>query len=429
VDKGAIAVAIPFFFLLIGVEVMADRKRRRQGAEPLYRFADSITSLACGVGQQVLGVLLFGAIQIGGYTLVYEEVRLATIPESSALGWVFAFLGVDLAYYAYHRASHRINFFWATHVVHHQSEEYNLTTALRQSWFTSITSWWFYAPLALVGVSPVVFVTCLTLNTLYQFWIHTRVIKKLGPLEAIFNTPSHHRIHHAIDPAYIDKNYAGVFIVWDRLFGTFVEEDAEPSYGTVKPLASFNPFWANLEGFARIVDMSRNARRASDKLYAWVAPPEWRPDDLGGVAVVPPVDREHRRKYDVPRSRALGWYVTAQFVAVALTVVALLKLSAQLEPLARVGLSAVALANLAVWGGLFERRRWAVPLEIARVVVFGVVLGWIGSASAWIGHIMAGWAVYAAGTMVGLLSAVRAPVREGAETGGSSPVVALRAER
>jgi sterol desaturase/sphingolipid hydroxylase (fatty acid hydroxylase superfamily) len=407
VDRGAIALAIPFFFLLIGLEVLSDRRRRRRGAEPLYRLADSITSLSCGVGQQVLGVLIFGAIQIGAYTLVYDRLRLFTIPEASPLGSVFAFLAVDLAYYAYHRASHRINFFWASHVVHHQSEEYNLTTALRQSWFTSLTSWLFYAPLALVGVSPAVFVICLTLNTLYQFWIHTRIIGKLGPLEAILNTPSHHRIHHAIDPEYIDRNYAGVFIVWDRLFGTFVEEKADPAYGTVKPLASFNPFWANVEGFARIVDMSRRTRRLTDKLFAWVAPPEWQPADLGGVVVVPPVDHEHRVKFDVPRSRAVGGYVTAQFVFVALVVVALLSLSAKLDWPSRLGLSAIVLASLGAWGGLFERRSWAIPLEIARLVTSGVVLGYIAVASEQVALVMVAWAVYAAATSAWLLVAAQ----------------------
>ena len=168
-DRGFIALAIPFFFLLIGVEIVADRRRRKRKAEPLYRFPDSITSLACGIGQQVLGVLVFSAIQIGAYALVYEHLRIITLPEASTLVWLVAFIGVDVGYYWYHRASHRINFFWATHVVHHQSEEYNLSTALRQSWFTSLTSSIFYAPLAFFGVPTGVFVLCLTLNTLYQF--------------------------------------------------------------------------------------------------------------------------------------------------------------------------------------------------------------------------------------------------------------------
>jgi sterol desaturase/sphingolipid hydroxylase (fatty acid hydroxylase superfamily) len=405
VDGIFIAIAIPFFFLLIGVEVYVDRKRRREGKDPLYRFADSITSLSCGVGQQILGAVALGALQIGAYALVHDSLRVATVPTTSTIGWVLAFLGVDLAYYAYHRASHRINFFWATHVVHHQSEEYNLTTALRQSWFTGVTSWLFYAPLAIAGVPTGMFVTCLTLNTLYQFWIHTRAVNKLGPLELVLNTPSHHRIHHAIDPEYIDKNYAGVFIVWDRLFGTFVEEGREPAYGTVKPLASFNPFWANVEGFARIVEMARGTRSWRDKLFAWVAPPEWRPADLGGVVVVPPVDA-NRVKYDVVKNAAVGRYVTAQFVGVALLVMTLLVFK-DLGTAERAGLSAVGLATLGVWGGLFEERRWALPVELARMVGLGVVVGVVGARSEHVIIVMIGWAAFAAASMLWLATALR----------------------
>ncbi len=391
----AIAIAIPFFFLLIGVELLSDKRRRRAGREPLYRFADSITSLACGVGDQVLYVLLIGAIGAAGYSLVYE-VRLVTLPESSVYAWILAFLGVDLAYYAYHRASHRINFFWATHVVHHSSEEYNLSTALRQSWFTGLTAWIFYAPLALAGVTTAQFLLCLALNKLYQFWIHTRTIGKLGPLELVMNTPSHHRVHHGIDPEYVDKNYAGVFIVWDRLFGTFTEERAEPAYGTVKPLASFNPLWANLEGFARIVDMGKRTRSVRDKVLAWVAPPEWMPADLGGPVVVPPVDHASRVKYDVEKRRGVGRYVTVQFVGVAVVVVTLLAFSGGIDLAGKAGLTLATLATLVSWGGLFERRPWALPLDLARLLLLGVTLAWIARGGALLAPLLAGWATFAA---------------------------------
>jgi sterol desaturase/sphingolipid hydroxylase (fatty acid hydroxylase superfamily) len=331
VDTRAIAFAVPFFFALIGVEIWLSARRRRRATargeaptERTYRFADTITSLACGVGQQVLAVLFVTGIATAAYTFLYEHVRLFTIPTSSVAGWIAVTALVDLAYYAYHRASHRINFFWATHVVHHQSEDYNLGTALRQSWFTGITSWIFYAPLALLGFSPVMFLVAHTANTLYQFWIHTRLVDKLGAVEKLLNTPSHHRVHHGIDPEYIDKNYAGIFIVWDRLFGTFIEEKREPAYGTVKPLASFNPFWANLEGFARIARMSLRTRRLRDKIWAWFAPPEWQPEDLGGVVTVPEVDRAARVKFAVPVSPLLRGYVVAHFAVVTLGVSALL---------------------------------------------------------------------------------------------------------
>ena len=369
------------------------RRRRRakaageRGPEPLFRFADTITSLACGVGQQILAVLFVTGIATAGYAIVYEKARLFTVPTSSVLGWVAIVLLVDLGYYAYHRASHRINFFWATHVVHHQSEEYNLGTALRQSWFTGLTSWVFYAPLALIGFSPLMFMISHTANTLYQFWIHTRLVGKLGAFETVFNTPSHHRVHHGIDPEYIDKNYAGIFIIWDKLFGTFIEEGREPAYGTVKPLGSFNPFWANVEGFARIAEMSARTKSFAARLYAWIAPPEWRPRDLGGVAVVPPVDHDARVKFTVPTGRRVRGYVAAQFALVTLEASTLLWYAADTSLPTRLAATALILAGLLAWGGLFERRAWAVPLEAVRLiacVAFGplVLAGTLGVAVA-----------------------------------------------
>ena len=368
-DGRAIALAIPFFFALIAVELVADKRRRARKEEPLYRFADSLGSLACGIGQQALQVFALSAIGIAIYTAAYEAFHVLPLTMSSPVAWALAFIATDFCYWLYHWASHRVNFFWAMHVVHHSSEEYNLSTALRQSWFTNLVSWVFYLPLALLGVPPLMFVLCLTLNILYQFWIHTRVIGKLGWFERLFNTPSHHRVHHGIDPEYIDKNYAGVLIVWDKLCGTFVEERNEPSYGTVKPLASFNPFWANVEGFAHLWDMSRRTKRLSDKLLVWVKPPEWQPDDLGGVVTVPPVDKATRKKYGVPTRRPVFGYVVGQFAVVSAILFGLLWYKASLPPLVIALGGVTVMAALGVWGGLLEDRKWAVPVELARLAL------------------------------------------------------------
>ncbi len=401
-DGKAIALAIPFFLVLISIEVLVDRARRKRGGDPLYRFGDSITSLACGVGQQMLAVLAVGAVGVGAYSAVLARASVFTLSASSPLVWALAFVGVDLAYYAYHRASHRINFLWASHVVHHQSEEYNLSTALRQSWFTGLTSWIFYAPLAVLGVPTSVFVLCLTINTLYQFWIHTRAIDKLGAFERVMNTPSHHRIHHAIDPAYIDKNYAGVFIVWDRVFGTFVEETAAPHYGTVKPLGSFNAFWANFEGFARLFDLSRRTRRFSDKLRVWVMPPEWQPDDLGGPVLVPPVE-SGRTLYDVPFRPWLFRYVGTQFVLVAGLVFGILWSADALPRVEQAALAGVTILTLATWGGLLEKRPWGLPLEVLRIGLLGLALAWVFRASASVTWVVVGWAIFAFASGVALV--------------------------
>src|ERR1700733_5274013 len=240
-EEKYVALEIPFFILMMGVE--GALARRNPGLR--YRFADSITNLSCGIGQQVLEPFL-RTLGLATYILLYAKLRVFTVPASSIVGWVALLLGVDFFYYVFHRASHRVNVFWAAHVVHHQSEEFNLSVALRQSWIEIVVSWVFYLPLAIVGFSPAAFVAMSTLNTLYQFWIHTRLVKRLpAPFDWVLNTASHHRVHHGVNPKYIDTNYAGIFILWDRLFGTFQVEEEEPVYGTVKPLASFNPLWAN----------------------------------------------------------------------------------------------------------------------------------------------------------------------------------------
>ncbi|MCS6911916.1 MAG: sterol desaturase family protein [Myxococcales bacterium] len=276
---------------------------RRQG-DWRYHFQDSITNLSCGIGQQVIGVFVrSGPLLV--YMAVYERLRLHTFSPRSLGAWILILLLVDLCYWVYNWASHRVNFLWATHVVHHQSEEYNLSVALRQSRFAQTTSWLFYLPLAVTGFPAAMCLTMVTLNTLYQFWIHTPAVGRLGPLEWILNIPSHHRVHHGIDPRYIDRNYAGIFIIWDQLFGTFRREDDEPVYGTVKPLRSWNPLWANIEHWVRMAQMARQTRRIRDKLLVWVMPPEWRPADLGGPVAIPEVSWATQRKYAVPTRRAI----------------------------------------------------------------------------------------------------------------------------
>ena len=254
-----IALAIPVFFLLIAVELVCARILERDS----YRLSDSVGDISCGLLQQVTEVFLKTAV-FAAYVFVYEHFRRFAIPTSAAWAWILCFLGYDLLYYWYHRLSHEVNAGWASHVVHHQSEEYNLTVALRQSAIP--VSWVFYLPLALVGFPPAMFLAVSAFDTLYQFWIHTRLVGRMGPLEWVLNTPSHHRVHHGRNPRYIDRNHGGTLIVWDRLFGSFAEEREEPVYGITKPLASFNPLWANLHYWVEMWDIARRAARPLDRL-------------------------------------------------------------------------------------------------------------------------------------------------------------------
>jgi sterol desaturase/sphingolipid hydroxylase (fatty acid hydroxylase superfamily) len=368
-DQSYIHLAIPVFFLLIGVEMLAARFLERD----VYRLSDSVSDLSCGILQQVVDVFLKSAL-FAGYAWLFANERRFEIPAGAAWAWAACFLGVDFLYYWFHRWSHEVNAGWAAHVVHHQSEEYNLTVALRQGAFQQAFSWVFYLPLAVLGFPPVMFLAVSSFNTLYQFWIHTRLIGRLGPLEWVFNTPSHHRVHHARNPKYIDRNLGGTLIVWDRLFGTFGRERDEPVYGITRPLASWSPLWANLHYWAEMWALARRTPRPLDRLRVLWKRPGWRPDELGGPVAPGEVDRETCVKYDVPVPRGSRLYVLGHFVGVNLGTVAFLYGSGRLAPAAQATVALAIAWSLASFGGLLERRPWAPGLEAARLVAAGLAL-------------------------------------------------------
>jgi hypothetical protein len=264
-----------------------------------------------------------------------------------------------------------VNAFWAAHVVHHQSEEYNLAVALRQGALQSSFSWVFYLPLALLGFPPLMFLTVSSIDTLYQFWIHTRAIGRLGPLEWILNTPSNHRVHHGRNPKYIDRNHGGILIVWDRLFGTYQEEQEEPAYGITTPLKSWNPVWANLHYWVELAEKAGRSPRLLDKVRVFLKPPGWQPAELGGFQAAPEVD-PGQEKFDTPVPAGLAAYVFVQFLIVLAGATALLFLQGDLGLGLRAAGAVAILVTLVSLGGLLERKRWALGLEIARLLVLAL---------------------------------------------------------
>lgn len=361
-----IPLAIPVFFSLIGVELLV---ARAQGRRDYLRFSDAITALSCGVGNQVVKVFTGGLLALV-YYLVHQTIGthgLLPWGPYSAVGWVFAILVLDHQYYWWHRHSHRINAMWAAHIVHHHSQEYNLAVALRQAMFTNVTSLPYYLPLAVLGVPIEVFGLSAAINTLYQFWIHTRTVGKLGPLEWVLNTPSHHRVHHGINPKYIDKNHAGMLIIWDRLYGTFTEEEEEPVYGTVHPLQSYDPIWANFHYWAHLWRTAVAAPRWTDKVKLWFMPPEWTPD---GIKQIPEVDAATFDKWDVPLAPGLGAYVLAQFAILGTAGTVWILWMEDTSPWAWLALlAATILWATWSWGQLFHRRSIGITSEVARHVV------------------------------------------------------------
>lgn len=268
-------LAIPAFVALVLAEMIAARFRDRRR----YCPKDTLTSLGLGLGSTIAGVLSAGLV----FALAVWVHQFAVFEISWDWYWfVIAFVLDDLAYYVFHRSAHRVRWFWASHVIHHSSQHYNLSTALRQTWtgFFSAT-FIFRLPLFLIGFPPAMVFFVAALNLVYQFWIHTETIGRMPRwFEAVMNTPSHHRVHHAANPRYLDSNYAGVFIVWDRMFGTFVAERDEdrPRYGIVRNLGSFNILWAAFHewiGIARDVKAAPDWRARAGYIFG---PPGWSHD-------------------------------------------------------------------------------------------------------------------------------------------------------
>lgn len=360
-----ILLAVPFFFVLIAVELLADRVRGQRN----FTLADSINSLSTGALSTSTGLLTKG-VGLVTYALVFEHMALLRLPPQAWWVWLLAFVLYDFCYYWLHRLGHERNVLWAAHSVHHQSEEYNLTTALRQTSSGFIFSWLFYLPLAMLGVPPLVFITVASLNLLYQFWVHTRHIPKLGWLEWVLITPSNHRVHHAQNPDYLDRNYGGVFILWDRLFGTFKEEDpAEPVvFGVTTPLASWNPLWANLQFYAQLWHDARRADSPWDKLRIWFMPTGWRPADVAARYPQAKQDLALFRKFAVALGRAQQAYVAAQLVGYVALGSYLMEVADRVPTAALVLGWALMAFGLFVLGALLENRPWAVRLELLRLL-------------------------------------------------------------
>jgi sterol desaturase/sphingolipid hydroxylase (fatty acid hydroxylase superfamily) len=255
-------LAIPIFALMIALEAWWSH---RSGNGDYLDSRDTWTNVLLGLGSVVFGGL-FGI----GTAFIYDfcyELAPYKFPENAWWSWAALFLVDDLAYYVFHRVIHETRLFWNFHVVHHSSEQFNLAVAVRQSWFSGVLHWVFYAPVMLLGFAPRMFAVMHGFNLIYQFWIHTRRIDKLPWLiEYVFNTPSHHRVHHGVNDPYLDRNYGGVLIIWDRLFGSFTPETETPRYGIIKPLKSYNLFWINLHAWAEMFAEMRRRRGLLQKL-------------------------------------------------------------------------------------------------------------------------------------------------------------------
>ncbi len=315
-----ILYAIPGFIFLILVEWLYGLAKSRN----TYRVADTITSISLGSISRLRGLLFLG-FGVWFYTRAADGYHLIDLPRQGVGVWILALIAYDFSYYWFHRISHEVNLFWAAHVVHHQSEDYNLGTALRQSG-SGLFGFVFYLPWLYIGIPPAVFFASGAINLVYQFWVHTEHVPKLGPLEYLFVTPSNHRVHHAQNEVYIDRNYGGIFIIWDRLFGSFQEEleDQPCIYGIRKPLYSYNPLWANVHVYWSTLVDTWHAPRWQDKLKLWFKKPGWKPLDLEASLPFEASLLEHFSKFDPPALGPVRMFAFFQFFCTTIAGIGLL---------------------------------------------------------------------------------------------------------
>ncbi|KAK9962422.1 hypothetical protein ABG768_007791 [Culter alburnus] len=362
--------ATPYFIGLILLEVVLGWLKTDG---PRIKINDFITSLSAGMMSR-LPQLMVRSLELSAYIYVWNNFRLLELPWDSAWTWWLAFFGVDMGYYWFHRFAHELNFLWAAHQVHHSSEHYNLSTALRQSVTQQFSSWLFYLPLALM-VPPSVFAVHVQFNLLYQFWIHTELVKDLGPLEWILNTPSHHRVHHGRNPYCIDKNYAGILIIWDKMFGTFTPESDKVVYGLTHPINTFEIWSVEFLYYPYLWQRFWEAEGISNKLSVILKGPGWTPGKprLGDIADIPQITGEEM-PYDPAWSSLMQAYVFIQFMLLLDVYNNLLTDQTILSEMTVLLMTAYVLLSLTSLGFLIDQRANAAELEMMRCVLIMVLL-------------------------------------------------------
>lgn len=355
---------IPVFLIFVLLEYFYLKRKK---SSHLFRFNDAITNLNIGVGH-LLTRLFTGFILIGAYTYFYSIAPIKL--PNNIWTWIACFFLYDFFFYWAHRWGHEVNLFWAAHSVHHQSEEYNLSVALRQSWLHALLAFVIFLPVPFMGMPAEIFFINAAISGLYQFWIHTETIHKMPKwFEYIFNTPSHHRVHHAVNPEYIDKNHGATLIIWDRMFGTFAQEVKHPSYGVTKPINTWNPLWSNLIYFSDLWEASK-LMKWKDKLILIFKRPGWRPEYLGGMMPIPEVNEETIQKYDItPISNGLNTYVLIQFILIVLGSIGFLYYFNILSGFQQFAGFSALLLSLIICGAILEQKSWVKYAEYIRLLI------------------------------------------------------------
>lgn len=380
-------IAFPVIVGLIFLEMALGWFRKRS----YYRLNDTVAGMCTGIMFLLVGVpTLFGALiafdWIESNLSIFQLMGWQPIPYANPLSldsrfpyvsiqaipllyWIAVLFAVDFLYYWFHRLSHEVNFLWGSHVTHHSSEQFNLAVSFRGGCFQRVFEYVFFLPLAFLGVNWLMFLLCHRVLKLYQFWVHTAAVPELGPLEYVMVTPSNHRVHHGRNPQYIDKNHGGIFIIWDRMFGTYEPEREKINYGITNQLESFNPLWMTFHYYAQLWQETLTTRSWKNKIKVWFARPGWKPPDLGTSEIV--YSDPARPDYDPPLARPAKLYGIVQFFL--LSGAGLLAYSLAHDSAFGISrlliLIAFTVYGLTVVGGILDSRSWVFPAELLRLLL------------------------------------------------------------
>ncbi|QCW99177.1 sterol desaturase family protein [Aggregatimonas sangjinii] len=372
----ALLYAIPFFMVLLAIEICYGYFVKNQK----HKVLDSVSSISSGFTNIIKDSLGLGLVLVS-YPYLVEHLAIMEI-KATWLVWLIAFFALDFAGYWNHRLSHKVNFFWNQHVIHHSSEEFNLACALRQS-ISNLIGYFplFLLPAAILGVPYKVIAILGPIHLFGQFWYHTQHIGKMGWLEYVIITPSQHRVHHAINPEYIDKNLGQILCIWDRWFGTFQEEldDVPPQYGVLKPAATWNPVLINFQHLWRLIKDAWRTQSYWDKLRIWFMPTGWRPADVKAAYPIRIITNVYEfDRYETPASKTLKGYSIFQMLF------SLLLLLFMFFNYSKIGLSGLLLCGAFIFIGIYgyttlmDRSNYAVWIELARGVLGLALIGFTG---------------------------------------------------
>lgn len=357
--------AIPAFFLFLGIEYIAARRKGKL----YFNFDSSISNITIGIAERLMSLFL-SLTFYEAFKYVHTHFAIFNIPNTWWV-WVLLILATDLVWYWYHRLGHEVNILWAAHIVHHQSEDFNYTVAARITVFQSIVRNAFWCVLPWIGFDPTMVMVTLVIHGTYAFFTHTRLIGHLGWLEYIFITPSHHRVHHASNEIYLNKNYGDLFVFWDKLFGTFRREEEKPRYGLTHPLQSHSFIWQHLHYFVELFEAARRTPGFRRKLQVFFGRPEQMDESIRGHVEKRWLPK--KKKSAAPGNR-FRIYLAAQIAAASVILLALITFVATFNLVEKYFISGILIVTLVNCGALLEQRRWIFYLEYARLfLIAGMV--------------------------------------------------------